>query len=205
MSRTRRRPSDPWFPITILLVVLLGVWLGIAGPVLDDVAARGFWGTLKEWQTLVGASIAVGAAFTAWHNVTRQLHMTARMREEDRMESALPGLREAQDLLEPLLDDLQALHGKENADQIVRSRFVGLEETFTDLARRKLPSANERLRREVADMMLRLRSASKQLAIAYAGHQAAHEDLRNISKFATTEHEKLRDMEREAREANFAP
>jgi hypothetical protein len=117
-----RNPNDPWFPVTVLLVVLLVLWLGAWGPVVGDVAAKGLYGFVKDWQTLIAAGIAVGAA-AIWHNVTRQLRLQAKIREEDRMEAALPGLREAQDLLVPLLSELRALQGEHNAAEIVRARF----------------------------------------------------------------------------------
>jgi hypothetical protein len=62
---------DPWFPIALMLIVLLGVWLGIFGPFVTDVVANGILSTIKDWQTLAGASIALVAAWIAWTNVTR--------------------------------------------------------------------------------------------------------------------------------------
>jgi hypothetical protein len=91
-----KHPNDPWFPVIAMLV--LALWVGVAGPILDDLTARGIYGFVKDWQTLFTAGIAAVAIRIAWHNVTRQLRMQAKIREEDRMEAALPGLREAQDL-----------------------------------------------------------------------------------------------------------
>jgi hypothetical protein len=110
-------------------------------------------------------------------------NMTAKIREEDRMEAALPGLREAADLLVPLLSELRWLEGKENADQIIGACFNSPTESFSALARRSLPNADERMRREVAGMILLLRMTSQQLANAYRERERASRDLADISNF----------------------
>jgi hypothetical protein len=187
-----RHPNDPWFPVAALLVVLLVTWIGVAGPILDDATAKGLYGFVKDWQILITATIAISTAAIAWHNVTRQLRMAAKIREEDRMEAALPGLREADDLLVPLLSELRLLQGKENADQIVGARFNSPTENFTALARRTLPHADERMRREVAGMMLLLRVRSQQLVNAHSERERASRELADISSFRPEDHDKLR-------------
>lgn len=59
---------DPWFPIAILLIALLGVWLSIFGPLPDGVV-----GWLHDWQTLVAATVASIAAYIAFQNTSRSL------------------------------------------------------------------------------------------------------------------------------------
>lgn len=59
---------DPWIPILLLFTVLLTVWLGIAGPMPSGVTE---W--IKDWQNLIAAIIAVGAALLAYRTATRQL------------------------------------------------------------------------------------------------------------------------------------
>ena len=44
---------DPWFPIALMLIVLLTAWLGILGPLPDD-----FFTLLEKWQTLAAATVA---------------------------------------------------------------------------------------------------------------------------------------------------
>lgn len=58
---------------SLLLAVVLTVWLGIAGPLLSDAASRPWYAVLKEWQTLLGALIALAAALTAAWPVWKQL------------------------------------------------------------------------------------------------------------------------------------
>jgi hypothetical protein len=63
---------DPWFPIVALLIVLLGVWLGIFGPLPNGVAT---W--IHQWQTLIAATVASLvasiAALIAFQNTSRSL------------------------------------------------------------------------------------------------------------------------------------
>src|ERR1700754_443369 len=59
---------DPWFPITLMLAVLLSVWLGIIGPL-----PNGFVAWLQGWQTLASACVAIGAAYIAFRNTNRSL------------------------------------------------------------------------------------------------------------------------------------
>jgi hypothetical protein len=127
-------------------------------------------------------------------------NMTAKIREEDRLEAALPRLREAADLLVPLLSELRWLERKEDADQIIGARFNSPTESFSALARRSLPNADERMRREVAGMMLLLRMTSQQLANAYRERERASRDP-DISNFGPTDHNKVRDKLAEADEA----
>jgi hypothetical protein len=51
-----------------MLIVLLTVWLGVAGPMPSELLA---W--LQKWQTLAAASVALFAAYIAFRNTTRSL------------------------------------------------------------------------------------------------------------------------------------
>lgn len=59
---------DPLFPIGLMLIVLLVVWLGIFGPMPD-----GFAKWLQGWQTLIAAAVAAGAVIVAFKNTDRSL------------------------------------------------------------------------------------------------------------------------------------
>lgn len=59
---------DPWFPIALMLIVLLGVWFGIFGPMPD-----GFTKWLQGWQTLIAAFVAAVAVIVAFKNTDRSL------------------------------------------------------------------------------------------------------------------------------------
>jgi hypothetical protein len=49
------RERDPYFAVLLLLVPLVAVLIGVAGPLFTDAQANGFIATLKGWQTLVAA------------------------------------------------------------------------------------------------------------------------------------------------------
>lgn len=65
---------------------------------------------IKDWQTLIGFMGTIGVGLVAWVNVSRQLGLqreTARLtlvaREEDRIDRAMPGIRDASFLLSMLI------------------------------------------------------------------------------------------------------
>jgi hypothetical protein len=59
---------DPWFPVVLMFIVLVAIWLGIVGPMPNGVAD---W--LQKWQTLAAASVASIAAYIAYRNTTRSI------------------------------------------------------------------------------------------------------------------------------------
>jgi len=70
---------DPWFPIALMLIVIIAIWLGIFGPIPGGFAA---W--LQQWQTLTGALVASVAAFIAFGNTTRTLAHAERLEKHRR-------------------------------------------------------------------------------------------------------------------------
>jgi hypothetical protein len=82
---------DPWFPISLMLIVALLSWLSILGP-LDAKIAE----SLKAWQTLIAAGVALLAAWIAWKNVGRQIANAAtleaqrRVRKHSALRAVLP-------------------------------------------------------------------------------------------------------------------
>jgi hypothetical protein len=70
---------DPWFPIILILIVLLAVWLGIAGPLPE-----GFPAWLQKWQTLAAALVASIAAYIAFRNTSRTLNHAEKLESNRR-------------------------------------------------------------------------------------------------------------------------
>jgi hypothetical protein len=60
-------------PTSIILIMLLSVWLGVAGAVISDAEARGFWKFVEAWQSLLTGVLAIGAAVITVKPVWRQL------------------------------------------------------------------------------------------------------------------------------------
>jgi hypothetical protein len=77
----------PWFPIACMLIVLVGIWLGIFGPLPE-----GFWEWLSKWQTLVAAAVASIAAYVAFTNTARTLKHNEHL-EKNRRQRKLASLR----------------------------------------------------------------------------------------------------------------
>jgi hypothetical protein len=77
MQLTRMKPNLPGLlPISILmLAAILVAWLGIAGPIINDVKATGFISILEKWQTLIGVAGAFIVASIAIRPVWRQLQL----------------------------------------------------------------------------------------------------------------------------------
>jgi hypothetical protein len=85
----------PGIPIALLLIVLLGVWLGILGPLPNGVA-----GWIQTWQTLLAATVAATiasiAAFVAFQNPSRSLahaenlEVNRRQRKHAALRAVLP-------------------------------------------------------------------------------------------------------------------
>ena len=65
---------DPWFPIALMLIALLCVWLGIFGPLPDS-----FTRSLQGWQTLIAAVVAAVAVIVAFKNTDRSLAHAERL------------------------------------------------------------------------------------------------------------------------------
>lgn len=104
-------PSGPWFPVALMLIVLLSIWLGIDGPLRP-----GFWAALQNWQTLLGALVAVAAAAVAYVNATRsithgeRLEARRRSRKHAAIRAVLPlALAQVSDYAERSVDTLKNL------------------------------------------------------------------------------------------------
>jgi hypothetical protein len=104
----------------LMLTAVLTAWLGIAGPITANI---------KEWQTLIAAAVASIAAWIAWSNVRKQMElqrkvsvMTLLGREEDRMEKALPGLREANDYLKYIRHTERSFKTNPEKDKLIHDK-----------------------------------------------------------------------------------
>ncbi|HUD85501.1 MAG TPA: hypothetical protein VMR17_03560, partial [Xanthobacteraceae bacterium] len=68
-----------WFPIALILIVLIAISLDIVGLVPDSFVA---W--LQRWQTLAAAGVASVAAYIAFQNTTRSLRQAERLENNRR-------------------------------------------------------------------------------------------------------------------------
>lgn len=125
--------------------------------------------TLKEWQTLASATVALAAICIAWVNVTRQLKHQRRTlsldlmsREEERMQDALPALREASEFLGGLVKGLRALPVRAETLNALRLNFLRSAEPREAVAR-AVPSGDDELRRRIESVVTDIRTAADRL------------------------------------------
>jgi hypothetical protein len=144
--------------------------------------------SLYKWQTLLSAFVAVGAAYIAWLNVRKQLSINLMSREEDRIERALPGIRQALEVMSPLLNDLRALKHKELAPQLVEPLA---SDNVNESVKRLVPLADEHLRKEVRDILFLLTISAKEAFHAHDEMEGAGLAVRMINEYAPEEHDKL--------------
>jgi hypothetical protein len=138
------------FSLLVFSVVLV-VWIG-AAPISAE--------SLKQWQTLIGGVVtAFGLVIASW-NVTRQMRLAARGREQDRVERELPGLRAAVFFIARFAVAI----GKEPKAGRLLTEFeeVGLESQriadFLSKVVEMLPTTPDIVKRELAFELYRLRS-----------------------------------------------
>jgi len=66
---------SPILAISLLLFAgVTSAWLGISGPIFPDVADKGLYKFLSDWQTLIGAMLQLCAAVLAAWIVWGQSH-----------------------------------------------------------------------------------------------------------------------------------
>lgn len=108
---------------TLLFTVILVVWLGVAGPLLGDVAGQGLYSVLKDFQGFIAASVALMAAALAYANTTRSikssegLEQARRNAKKHSLRATLPlVLTEIHDYSAHNLDGLIDLHSALDAN-----------------------------------------------------------------------------------------
>jgi hypothetical protein len=136
----------PTAMINLMLAAILAVWLGILGPV--DLSH------LRDWQTLISAAVAAIGIYFAVRNVSRQIRINILLREEDRLDKQLPGLRNAVHFLEPFLifKSVTAFHGA--TGEFARLGFGKAGSTPEKDVEKALPSTDDATRAKVLDFLM---------------------------------------------------
>lgn len=190
-------------PIALLLIVLLGIWLGVAGPLVRDVDTQGWYGVLKDWQTLIiglpTIGVAIAAAVTAWLSVQgqiahqqRALTMTIATREEDRIEGLLPGLERASAFLLGLSLELHALTHLENAMDTLQLHGVATELGTEADIQAVLPDATAMTRDQVVRVLNHVRDRAEAVRAAFDELSRAELTLVMIHDWDPSEHDAIR-------------
>jgi hypothetical protein len=159
------KPDADILPISLLLfTVVFAAWIGVAGPLVSEVAWVPFGEFVSRYQTLIGAIIAVTGIWAASRNVTRQLRQEVLAREEDRIERDLPGIRSANSLIGQLKWQLEDKVGPILILKSLREQgLIPLEPSAKiDLAK-TIPDLPDQIRRELTTVLHLLRSAAVNL------------------------------------------
>ncbi|WFU76584.1 hypothetical protein [Bradyrhizobium sp. CB2312] len=140
----------------LLFAVILTVWLIVLPVSLDGIA---------RWQTLIsGAATFLGIIVASW-NVTRQMRLAARGREQDRIERELPGLREAA----YFLGRFEMAFGNDAKASPVRDEFKALQldeaqiSDFLAQVIKALPMTPDVIKRRLALELFQLRGAAQRV------------------------------------------
>jgi len=159
---------------------------------------------LKEWQTLAGALVAIVGIFLAFIGVRNTQRISVMIKEQDRLNALLPGLRQANDLLRLLTHNLEALRPQSLylSHGLLKSTLqVADGESYEDIVRRKLPLADEHLHREMSQMVFLLMAQAAVMEVTKAEVDRTAADVAGIQTFAGSEHEKVRNIAEKVAEA----
>ncbi len=125
----------------------------------------GFFDMVARWQTLIGGVITfLGVVAASW-NVTRQMRLAARGREQDRIERELPGMRAASFYLARFAVAI----GKTDYTELMLDEFEsrGLDNAkvadFIATVIESLPLTPDAMKRELAFELLKLRRGVKKV------------------------------------------
>ena len=159
LSQTERSAGALSTLCIVLGAIFGATWSALALGHGGELAA-----VLKDYQAAIGAAVAVCAAFIAWHNVSRQLAMNLLTREEDRIEEALPGLRQTSEFLSRLISTIEL----ERPDGVIAAlqHHHGLRPDIDSavMIEMNMALASPTLKRRIADELHRLMNAAGYLA-----------------------------------------
>jgi hypothetical protein len=139
----KQKMPGPAAMIGLMLLALVATWLEIWGPIDFSPAIA----------TIVLASIGIVAAV---YNVSRQIRINILVREEDRIEKQLPGLRNAVNFLEPFTE-----LGAVDAFYAITPEFgrrgfgTGSGSTPEKDVEKALPATDDATRSTVLDVLLK--------------------------------------------------
>ncbi|MBC9883860.1 hypothetical protein G8O24_42055 [Bradyrhizobium sp. INPA01-394B] len=152
---------------------------------------------LREWQTLVGVLVAVAAAVLAFIGVRGTQRVNVVLKEQDRLDKLLPGLRQANDFLGQLCRYLEHIndHTRYLSITVVRDCIqFQTGESFEAMVDRRLPLADDETKREVTGVVLSLVRQTTMLQLAKEEHTKSFKDLADLHLFAEESKQSVRDQ-----------
>ncbi len=149
---------------------------------------------LKDWQTLASTLVAIVAAGVAYVGVRTTQRLNVMMKEEDRIDEFLPGFRQVDEIFLLPRSVLTRLPRRQlyQAELLVEGAFKAQEgESLDDLFRRRLPLADNYVRREVVRMVFALKSQARILKVGYEEVERYETQVANIDSVEPSAREGL--------------
>jgi hypothetical protein len=180
---------------TTIFVAMAAVYGFVLGFGYGNLLGANYGFELKEWQTLAGVLVAVAAAILAYNGVRGTQRINVVIKEQDRLDALLPGLRQVNEFLIVIRAPLSSLPTKRLyqvgvlLDSAIR---IASTESIETAVRRQLPLADDLLKWEVSEILFALRSQAAILKVGQEEVGRYRSDLANIHTFAPTEHDGLR-------------
>jgi hypothetical protein len=158
---------------------------------------------LQEWQTLVSAIIAIALGMLAFFGVWSTQRVNVMIKEQERIDALLPGLRQTKELLVSLQGPLQRLRPQTRYESgvFIDSAFGAKNgEPFEDAVCRSLPLADEHIRDEVIRNTFALKVQATFLKIGKEEVDRCLSELAEIDQFAPEAQQAVRETAEIARE-----
>jgi hypothetical protein len=152
---------------------------------------------LKDWQTFVSMIVAILLGLLAYFGVQGTQRINVMIKEQDRSDQLLPGLRQVHELLLGMRGPLKNLRPTSRYQTLLvldAAVPIGPTESVEDAVRRKLTLADEHLRREVAEIVFKLRQHGIMLKLGKEELDRCQAELANEAAFAASSHQGLVDM-----------
>ena len=155
---------------------------------------------LKDWQTLLGVLVAVLAAILAYIGVQGTQRINVMIKEQDRLDALLPGLRQVDELFTILRGPLSSIRTQHlyQASVFLESAIrIGQNKSVEQAVHRRLPLADHHLRREVVQIIFDVWRQAALLKVGREEVERYQRDIANIHEFAPDQHEGLLDIARQ--------
>ncbi len=188
----------------MVLVVAAATFAFVFGFAYGDLLGGQYGFRFQDWQTLGSAMVAFGAATVAYLGVRGTQRINVMIKEEERIDSTLPGLRQTHDLLDFLVTQVDLPPQlRYVADQAIRSIVRPQDgETYEAVVARMIPLADGELRRDVTAAVFRLSTQAGMLKVMKDEIDRTEADLAAIDTFAPNSHQAVREQAQRTKAAN---
>jgi hypothetical protein len=171
--------------IGLMFSAVTATWLGIFGPL--DLTG------LKNWQTLISAIVAAAGIAAAAYNVSRQIRINILVREEDRIEKQLPGLRNAVNFLRSFVTSFRQITAfYRMTSEFARHGFGTAGSTFEKDIEKALPLTDDATRSTALCLLMQAYSAASSAQGSRGLIEQLEDSIRDPSQWAPGEVDKVR-------------